>query len=213
MNKTSETKDKKKIQQQKLIEKIKEDTQDMLLPTLKDKMEDTSNKIVEVLKSKGEDVNNIQIISLIAQGSTLETLRGGNISYTAYELKIAFNLYLDMINKINEYKTFPPTVESFCVFIGISRQAYNNWLVDPDREEVMQFIHSYLLGVLATGGLSGEMKEISAMYQQKVMGKVEMTTPVVIKHESTVNVDEINAQLNALKQGKIIDAEWEEKDE
>ena len=44
---------------------------------------------------------------------------GGYISYTAQEIKIAFNLYLQMINRINEIKPFPPTIESFTSFICI----------------------------------------------------------------------------------------------
>ena len=44
-----------------------------------------------------------------------------------------------------------------------------------------------ILGVLATGGLMGEVREISAMYLQKTMGKVEAQQPIVVKHEKATD--------------------------
>ena len=202
--------EKKKIEQEKMINKIKEETKEQLLPTLKKKTSELTNYIVDLLDKKGEEkVNNIQIMSLIAQRSMLEIANVCNVSYTPQEIMIGFNLYLEMINKINEIKKFPPTVESFCLFMGISRTTYNNWLVDADKRTVMDYIHSYLLGVLATGGLMGEVREISAMYLQKTMGKVEAQQPIVVKHEKVTDVDDINRQLEALKKDNIIEASWE----
>ena len=209
--KFNENRDKKIQEKEQLVNQIKEETKEQLLPTLKQKTIELTNYIVELLKNKGEEkVNNIQIMSLIAQRSMLEVANAGNITYTPQEIMIGFNLYLDMINKINEIKKFPPTVESFSIFMGISRSTYNNWLVDPDKREVMDYIHSYLLGVLATGGLMGEVREISAMYLQKTMGKVEAQQPIIVKHEKATDVDDINRQLEALKRDNIIDAEFVE---
>ncbi len=214
MTKSAETIAKKKEDRQELVKKIQEESKEQLLPNLKEKTEELTNYIVDLLRAKGEDnVNNIQIMSLIAQRSMLEVATAGNITYTPQEIMLGFNMYLNMINKINEIKKYPPTVESFAMFMGISRNTYNNWLADPVKKDVMDYIHSYLLGVLATGGLTGEVKEISAMYQQKVMGKVEAQTPLVIKHEKTTDIDEINAQIEALKGKKIIDAEYDEVEE
>ena len=196
----TKNRDKNEIEKQNLIKKIQEDSKEMLLPTLKTKMLETTDLIVKTLKDKGEEnINNIQIMSYIARGSLLETMRGGTLLYTPQEIREGFNLYLDMIDKINQIKSFPPTVESFTAFMGISRVTYNNWLSDPDRKDVMDFIHSYLLGVLAVGGLTGETKEISSMFLQKTMGKVEQQTPIVVEHKKTTDIDAINAQLQALK--------------
>ena len=208
-----ENKEKKIQEQEQLVNRIREESKEKLMPTLKEKTNELTNYIVELLKNKGEEkVNNIQIMSLIAQRSMLEVANVGNVTYTPQEIMLGFNLYLEMINKINEIKKFPPTVESFSIFMGISRTTYNNWLVDPDKREVMDYIHSYLLGVLATGGLMGEVREISAMYLQKTMGKVEAQQPIVVKHEKATDVDDINRQLEALKRDNVIDAEWVEKD-
>lgn len=209
----NENRDKKELNKNKMIKKIQDEYRDELLPTLKAKTEEITQKIVEKLEKRGENVNSIEILSTIAKRSLVDVINGNANSYTPQEIMIAFNLYIEMIDKIQKYKNFPPTVETFCLFLGISRNTYNNWLVDPSRKDAMDYIHSYLLGVLANGGLTGEVREISAMYQQKVMGKVEATTPIVIEHKKEANVDEIQAQLQALKGKKIIDADWEEKDE
>lgn len=210
INTIKENQDKEEIQKQKLVNQIQQESKEILLPQIKKKMEETTNLIVNLLKEKG-DLSNIQIMSLIARRSLVDIASAGNISYTPQEILAGFNLYLEMINKINEIKPFPPTVESFSTFMGISRATYNNWLVDYEKKSAMEFIHSYLLGVLATGSLTGETKEISSMFLQKTMGKVEQTQPIMVKHEVTTNIDDIKNQLNALKGQNIIDAEYEEK--
>jgi len=207
----NKNKDKKEIEKRNLINQIQKETKDKLLPTLKEKTNKVTNYIVGLLKEKGEDnVNNIKILSIIAQRSMLDIINCGNNSYTPYEIMIGFNLYLEMINKINEIKKFPPTIESFSMFLGISRNTYNNWLADVDKKEVMDYIHSYLLGMLATSTLTGEVREISGMFLQKTMGKTEQSQPITVKHEITTNVDEIQKQLDALKKENIIDGEYEE---
>ena len=201
----------KKVAQQNLIKTIQENSKNDLLPELKSKMEETTNLIVNILKEKGEDVNNIQIMSLISKGSLRETALGGNMEYTAQEIRAGFDLYLDMILKINEIKPFPPTIESFTNFMGVSRSEFGNWLVDIDRKNVAEYINSYLTGILATGSLTGDLKEVSSIYIQKTMGKVEQTAPTIIEHKKVADVSEIQEQIAALKKGKVIDVDWEEK--
>ena len=85
-------------------------------------MTEISNYIVDILKEKdNDDVSNIQILSLIARRSISEIACVGIISFTPQEIMAGFNLYLEMIEKINEIKKFPPTVESFsmCARHGI----------------------------------------------------------------------------------------------
>lgn len=202
----------KKVAQENLIKSIQNSSKNDLLPALKSKMEETTNLIVNLLNEKGEDrVNNIQIMSLISKGSLRETALGGNIEYTAQEIKAGFDLYLDMILKINEIKPFPPTIESFTNFMGVSRMEFSNWLVDIDRKSVAEYINSYLTGVLATGSLTGDLKEVSSIYIQKTMGKVEQTAPTIIEHKKVTDVNEIQEQIAMLKKDNVIDAEWEEK--
>ena len=203
----------KKVAQENLIKSIQTSSKNDLLPALKSKMEETTNLIVNLLNEKGEDrVNNIQIMSLISKGSLRETALGGNIEYTSQEIRAGFDLYLDMILKINEIKPFPPTIESFTNFMGVSRSEFSNWLVDIDRKSVAEYINSYLTGVLATGSLTGDLKEVSSIYIQKTMGKVEQTAPTIIEHKKVADISEIQNQINSLKKDNAIDVEWEEKE-
>lgn len=211
--KFNENREKEMKNKQEIVKKIQEEYKDMLLPTLKEKTQEITDLLVDKLKRRGDNVNSIEILSTIAKRSLVDIAKGNTVSYTPQEIMIAFNLYIQMIDKIQEYKKFPPTVESFCMFLGISRSTYNNWLVDVDKKDAMEYVHSYLLGVLASGGLTGEVREISAMYQQKVMGKIEAQQPIVIEHKKEVPIDDIQKQLQALKRdGTIIDADWEEKE-
>lgn len=198
------------ITKQKTIQKLQDEARTLLLPSLQNKVKELTDLILNKI-DVNKNTNNIQIMSMIAKASTLDNFYAGNISYTPQELRIGFDLYLEMINKINDVKDFPPTVESFAAFMGISRTTYNNYLTDPERREVMEYIHSYLLGVLATGSLTGELKEISSIYLGKVMGKVEQTTPITIEHKKVENIDDIKAKLNSLKKDNIIEATYEEE--
>lgn len=210
--KTRQKNHEKKVAQQNLIKSIQSSSKNNLIPELKSKMEETTNLIVNMLNEKGEDsLNNIQIMSLISKGSLRETALGGNMEYTSQEIRAGFDLYLDMILKINEIKPFPPTIESFTNFMGVSRMEFSKWLVDIDRKNVAEYINSYLTGILATGSLTGDLKEVSSIYIQKTMGKVEQTAPTVIEHKKVTDVSEIQEQIAALKKDKAIDAEWEEK--
>lgn len=201
--------DKKEISKQKQIEKIKQEARGLLLPSLQEKVKELTDLILNKI-DVNKNTNNIQIMSMIAKASTLDNFYAGNISYTPQELRIGFDLYLEMINKINDVKPFPPTIESFTAFMGMSRVTYNNYLVDPERRDTMEYIHSYLLGVLATGSLVGELKEISSIYLQKSMGKVEQVQPIVVEHKKVENIDDIKAKLESLKKDNIIEATYEE---
>ena len=117
----NENKEKNIRSKEELVNQIKEESKEKLLPALKEKTNELTNYIVELLKNKGEEkVNNIQIMSLIAQRSMLEVANAGNITYTPQEIMLGFNLYLDMINKINEIKKFPPTVHFISLFAVVT---------------------------------------------------------------------------------------------
>lgn len=202
--------DREEVSKQRAIKKLQEEARKLLLPTLQEKVKELTDLILNKIEVN-KNTSNIQIMSMIAKASTLDNLYAGNISYTPQELRIGFDLYLEMINKINDVKQFPPTVESFATFMGISRTTYNNYLVDPEKRETMEYIHSYLLGVLSTGTLTGELKEISGIYNQKVMGKIEQTAPVIVEHKKVENIDDIKAKLESLKKENIIEATYEEE--
>lgn len=212
--KYNENREKEQQEKQELIKQIQEETKEQLLPILQEKSKELSNKIVDLLKDKG-DLNNTQILSMIARKSISEiAMSTYQISYTPQEIMIGFDLFLEMVAKINNIKPFPPSPEAFALFMGVTYETYKAWLVNAEKKNVMDYINSYMLAILSSGGLTGELRELSAMFQQKVLGKVEQQVPIIVEHKKETNIDEINAQLSVLKgDGIIVDAEWEEKDD
>lgn len=208
-----ETKEKEEMAKQELAKKVQEETKDLLLPSIRNKM----NEVAEVIKEKVSNNNGLtisQILPLITKRSTSDIATIQNKSYTSYELGEALNIYMEMVAKINTICKFPPSKGSFCALLGISRKTYDNYMVDPDKIDIMGIIDDYITTSVLTSAQLGELREISSMFTLKSQhGFVEASAPVVIEHKKEVPIDDIQKQLQALKRdGTIIDAEWEEKD-
>ena len=61
--------------------------------------------------------------------------------------------------------------------------------------------------------INRELDSITTMFSLKAQhGFVEAQAPMVIEHKKTTDIDTINAQLEALKGNKIIDADYEESE-
>ena len=95
--------------------------------------------------------------------------------------------------------------------MGISKATYDSYLTNYEKKDVMNYIQSYLIGVLGTSSLTGELREISSIYQQKALGKIEQVQPIVVEHKKVTNINEIQQKLASLKKDNIIDANYEEK--
>lgn len=205
-----ENKDNKKMQEQELAKKIQEETKEILLPTIREKM----NNVAEVIKDKVSHTNGLtisQILPIITKRTTEDIATIQNKSYTPYELGEALNIYMEMVAKINSVCKFPPSKGSFCALLGISRKTYDNYMCDPDKIDIMGIIDDYITTSVLTSAQLGELREISSMFTLKSQhGFIEAQAPVVIEHKKETNIDEIQAQLSALKKGKVIDAEFEE---
>ena len=208
-----ETKEKEERDKQEIAKKVQEETKDLLLPSIRNKM----NEVAEVIKEKVSSNNGLtisQILPLITKRSTSDIATIQNKSYTSYELGEALNIYMEMVAKINTICKFPPSKGSFCALLGISRKTYDNYMVDPDKIDIMGIIDDYITTSVLTSAQLGELREISSMFTLKSQhGFVEASAPVVIEHKKEVPIDDIQKQLQALKRdGTIIDAEWEEKE-
>ena len=205
--------DRKKIEQQRLVEKVQEETKNMLIPAIKEKMEKVSQLIAEKV-SNSNGLTATQILPLITKRSISDIATIQNKTYTSYELAEALNIYIEMIEKINIICKFPPSKGSFCALLGISRVTYDNYMVDPEKIDIMGIIDDYITTSILTSAQLGELREISSMFTLKSQhGFVEASAPVVIEHKKETNIDEINAQLKALKKNKVIEeAVYEEKD-
>lgn len=205
-----ENKEKKIQEQEQLVNKIREETKDLLLPNIRSKME----TVAEVIKEKVSQNNGLtvsQILPLITKRSVSDIATIQNKSYTPYELGEALNIYMDMVAKINTICKFPPSKGTFCALLGISRKTYDNYMVDPDKMDIMGIIDDYITTSVLTSAQLGELREISSMFTLKSQhGFVEASAPVIIEHKKETNIDDINRQLEALKRDNIIEAEFEE---
>lgn len=205
-----QNRDKEKMQEQELAKKIQEETKDILIPTIRQKM----NNVAEVIKEKVSSTNGLtvsQILPLITKRTAEDIATIQNKSYTSYELGEALNIYMEMVAKINSVCKFPPSKGSFCALLGISRKTYDNYMCDPEKIDIMGIIDDYITTSVLTSAQLGELREISSMFTLKSQhGFVEAQAPVVIEHKKETNIDEIQAQLSALKKEKVIDAEFEE---
>ena len=153
-----------------------------------------------------------QILPLIAKRSISDIANVGTKTYTAQELGIAFNFYIDMIEKINQFVKFPASKGSFCMLLGISTITYNNYLQDPEKCEIMRIIDDYISNSILTSAQLGEIREITSMFSLKALhGYVEAQAPTVIEYKKKTDVEDIQAQLAEIKKGKVTDAEYEEK--
>jgi len=204
--------DQNKVKQIELVNEIKEKTKDLLLPSIHKKME----SVAELIKEKVSNNNGLtvsQILPLITKRSREDIACIQNKTYTSYELGEALNIYIDMIAEINKICKFPPSKGSFCALLGITRKTYDNYLCDPEKVDVMGLIDDYITTTALTSAQLRELDSITTMFSLKAQhGFVEAQAPMVIEHKKTTDIDTINAQLEALKGNKIIEADYEESE-
>ena len=209
MSKKSELIHQQKVANQDIVRDIQKATKEMLLPTIKEKAEEVSKYIEETVKKNGTGfgLTSTQIFEVITKRSVSDIATVGNKSYTPQELAIALNIYIEMMAKINKEVKMPPSKSSFCLLLGIGTETYNNYMVDPERTNIMNIIDTYITGAQLTSAQTGELKEISTMFNLKAQhGFVEAQNPIVIQHETKVDVDDIRHQLNEMKRGRVTDA-------
>ena len=174
---------KMKIQKKNLENKTGKDLKkEKLVKKIKD---ETKEQLLPAIQTKMNDVVNY-VVDILREKETLSS---------------------------NQITNFPPTIHSFTTLLGITPQTFYNWLSDPEKKEIASYIKAYFIGAINTATLTKQVETIAGIYTTKTMGLIEEQQPIVIEHKKETNIDKINAQLNALKKdGKIIDAEFEEKD-
>lgn len=203
--------DKEKIQHRELAKKMLDEASKDLIPTMRKKVEEISRKIEELV-GKEEGLIATQIELIIANRSLNDIVVSSlQRQYTPEELMIGLELYRQIIAKINEKMTYPPSVYTFCSFMNMSSTTYKNYKTDPDKAEVMQMIDDYIAGTQLTSAQLGKLKEITTIFGLKsIHGFYEAQAPVVIKQDIKVDIDEIQSQIKELNKGKAIDVDYEE---
>lgn len=206
-----EKKEAEEVFNQRAAEEVLKATAEEVLPSIRAKAEEVSRYLEKVLKEKdSEGLTAAKILPLIAKRS-LTDIAITNKSFTPQELAAAFNIYIDMIDKINNFTKFPPNKGTFCQMLGISRATYDNYLQDPEKVEIMRIIDDYISTAILTSAQTGELREISSMFTLKSShGFVEANAPVVIEHKSNANIDDIRNKIETMK-NKVIEAQYDEK--
>lgn len=214
MSKTSETLHKKKIANQDIVREIQQVTKENLLPNIEKKAQEVSEYIEKEIKkiNASDGLTSTQVFDIIANRSISDIATASSKGYTPQELAIALNIYMEMMSNINKYIKMPPSKSTFCLLLGIGKTTYNNYLEDPERANIMDIIETYITGAKLSAAQTGDLREISTMFELKAShGFVEAQNPVVIKHETKVDIDDIRSQLKEMKKGRVIDADYTEK--
>lgn len=204
--------DRRIVEHQDFVKDIQLATKETLIPMVREKAEAVSVELEKVLRHNPNGLTSTQIFNLITNRSTAPIDIIMRKSYTPEELAFAFQIYKEMIAKINEKVPFPPNKTTFCQLLGISTVTYNNYKQDAEKMEIMQIIDDYIVGNILTSAQVGQLEKITSIFSAKAQhGLVEATNPVIIEHKKETNIDEIQKRMSSIK-ASVIEAEYEEKD-
>lgn len=196
---------KKKENEQRLVqakvELVKQEFQDNMKNYMELKLNDLVDKLHKT--ETGEKLSTIQLKTIMAQRS----ISGTSPKYSNSELVILFDYYKQFVMEINKYQTYIPSKVDFCNFIGVSTNIFNLWRTsdDAERREIIQKIDDYIADIELSLAQEGNIKEITTIFRAKAEhGYVEAQAPLVVRHEKTANLDEIQKQIEAVNQGKSL---------
>ena len=207
-SKIKETADKKSIEQKESIKQLRKLETDLIRSKYKDNFKEYIEQRLFDFKydlAHIDDETKLtapQIDRLIRSKNLL-----GNPLYSAEELAILFEYYRLFVSEISQKTKYIPTKKNFCAFAGMSSTTYDNYLTDGDQAkiEVMKMIDDYITDMALTMAQNKEIDNVTTIYRSKAEhGMVEATAPIVFKHETDVNIDDIKETIKILKSGKSL---------
>lgn len=204
-------KDKNIKSREEISKKVFEETKKDLIPNMQKKLSDISEKVSNIIdKDNGLVATQIELI--LGERSWADICTINNKSFTASELLIGLELYRQAIAIINEKVTYPPSIYTFCSFMGISTATYTSYRADSERAEAIKMIDDYIAGIQFTSAQLGKIKEVITIFGLKsIHGLYEAQAPVQVKSNDKTDIDEIRDQIKLLKKTGIIEAKYEEK--
>jgi len=136
------------------------------LPTvLKQRMTDLESALEKGLEGNG--LTSARIHQLISR----QTYYSGNnmIGYSPKELFLVYQVYTEMIDKINQYKLFVPSIKNFCAFAGFSSNTFENYLQSPDdeRRNVAKMIDDYVSDMISDGSKMRRIDNATSIHELK----------------------------------------------
>lgn len=179
-----------------------------LMPRIEKKVNEVAEK-VEELAGKDLGLITTQIEAIIGKRS-LEEIATARLSkpFTPEEILIGLEYYRQLIATINEKVSYPPSVFSYCSFMGMTFQTYKAYRTDPDKAEAINMVDDYVSGVQFTSAQLGKIKEITTIFGLKSLhGFYEAQAPVQVKGEVKVDIDDIRNQIKEINKGRVIEVE------
>ena len=102
-------------------------------------------------------------------------------AYTADELALAFDFYVECVKKLNEISAYTPKIEDFCRMINISKSAFNRYQrnsSDENMRELCEKIQDYCVAKIADGALTGRLEKVYSIFHQKSSNNQRDNEPV-----------------------------------
>lgn len=188
-----------------------------LLPKLNEEKDKLVNKMVEyakenqkpckwdkegnVIKTETEIkpivINHYFFKSIVPLGSKIPM-------YSAEQLSMAFDYYMDIVANINEHiGNYPTSLTTFCKFLGISLttlRTYRN-SEDIDMRNIVEKIYDQIGEENITMSQMGIVRERSTIFKLKTQNELtETATPNVnITYKATINKNELEDRLGKYK--------------
>lgn len=212
MAKERELKDSQKLTI-KQAEKLMFDRAKENLPQV---LEQRLNEIETVLEKELEDTVGLKaprIHSLISRQNFNST--SSVIGYSAKDLFIVYQAYQQLVEKINKITMYVPSIKSFCAFAGFSTSTFKNYLQSPDEEKrnVAQMIDDYISDMLLDASKMRKTDASTSIFVAKSEhGMTEAVNPQAIQHTTQVDIKSILDRVADIRNGKVVDAEFKERD-
>ena len=118
-------------------------------------------------------------------------------AYSANELALCFDFYVECVSKLNELTTYAPKIEDFCRMVNISKKTFNNYQrnsSDENMRELCEKIQDYCTARAADGAFSGRLDRIYTIFHQKSSNNQRDNDPVqnnILIQNNTIMNDEM----------------------
>lgn len=111
------------------------------------------------------------------------------------DILAVWDLFLKLCREVNKYKSFSPTINTFCNFLNISRDTFTAICNEnTDRGELCRFIKDTLADRFMQLMLDNKLPQIPAIFVAKAnFGMRDSDAPVtnIVMHEERMTVAEI----------------------
>lgn len=192
-----------KIEKEYSIEKVEE--------KLLERRKELEGKLKEI--AERENVNPILIERYFFQ--SINPLVNVEPEYSSEKVGIMWQIYEEMVARINEYAMYIPTISSFCNFIGIRVSTLKKWKCSADENMriVVEKIEDSCYNANVMMSQVGALKERTTVYRMKSeQERIEKETPEIHVHnEVGLDLNAISKRINEIKElenKKAIEGEY-----